>query len=92
MTNSYSSYNDYLQLFLSPKIKIIPFQFSTTAHLLGIILSSETTSIEVNEKTVSPLNQIIISGQLEKNGYTTHEIKGIVDQPDFLVFEKAVSL
>jgi hypothetical protein len=89
VTNTLAKNNEYLTLFLNPTIKTSNFDLISPESTMEIIRKNDATVIEINENTLEVVNTILAVNEYEKFGYTLHEIKGIVDQPDFVIFEKS---
>jgi 4-amino-4-deoxy-L-arabinose transferase-like glycosyltransferase len=82
--------NERVAFFLDSAKDVSTFPLTSAKDILGDILHSDATAIDINEQTVSAVNQILTGGNLESLGYTVQEIQAEgVEQPRIIIFEKS---
>lgn len=79
---------DYFTLFLNRSTHIAVLDLDTPQKVLDTLAEEFLLVIEVNRKTVDMLNVLIQPEVMSRYGYKAEEIKGIVEQPDFIIFVK----
>ncbi|MBA3724662.1 MAG: glycosyltransferase family 39 protein [Candidatus Levybacteria bacterium] len=90
MTTTLAENREYIAFFLHPDSNVSQFALNERTNILDIITQSDVTVIEINPSTIAAVNALLTTDALNSGTITMHEIKGVVDQPDIVVFEKVI--
>lgn len=88
VTTSLAKNKNYYDVFLDDSTRITEFKLNTLLDAQTAIKEHDVVAIEINRSTLGIVNQLLASTEYQRGEYTINEVKGIVEQPDIILFEK----